>query len=172
MAHFIERDTSVLEGLGSAFSNIQRARYQRCSIAFLGDSVPFSATHAPYTRPHHSSWKVETKIGRTIHTSVHLRLTLILLMWRIWWAPNSSPIYIQQDTTLHSLLISGNCSTCFGWYFHPSSGADTTVSTASGICHNVTAICRYRGRVGTGMSVLWVAGPTTTNSTATTMFQR
>jgi len=49
------------------------------------------------------------------------------------------PIYIQQDATLHSLFISGNCSTCFGWYFHPSSGAHTTVSTASGICHTVTA---------------------------------
>jgi hypothetical protein len=57
------------------------------------------------------------------------------------------PIYIQQDATLHSLFISGNCSTCFGWYFHPSSGAHTTVSTASGICHNtVTATCRYGGR--------------------------
>ena len=33
----------------------------------------------------------------------------------------------------------------------------TTVSTASGICHTVTATCRYRGRVGTGLSVLWVA---------------
>ena len=67
------------------------------------------------------------------------------------------PIYIQQDATLDSLFISGNRSTCFGWYFHPSSGAHTTVSTASGICHTVTAICRYRGRVGTGLSVLWVA---------------
>ena len=66
-------------------------------------------------------------------------------------------IYIQQDATLHSLFISGNCSTCFGWYFHPSSGAHTTVSTASGICHTVTAICHYRGRVGTGLCVLWVA---------------
>ena len=147
---------------------------------------------------------------------------------------------------LHSLFISGNCSTCFGWYFHPSSGAHTTVSTASyilshsycylplkwkswnrferavgdvrkpqqaetgsnsstiaadgsnvvtntrccrysctrswwwvevppetcrtvsrytasGICHTVTAICRYSGRVGTGLSVLWVAY--TTHST-------
>jgi hypothetical protein len=70
---------------------------------------------------------------------------------------NSIPIYIQQDATLHSLFISGNCSTCFGGYFHPSSGAHTTVSTASGICHTVTAICRYRGRVGTGLSVLRVA---------------
>jgi hypothetical protein len=31
------------------------------------------------------------------------------------------PIYIQQDATLHSFIISGNCSTCFEWYFHPSS---------------------------------------------------
>jgi len=54
-------------------------------------------------------------------------------------------------------VLSGNCSTCFGWYLHPSSGAQITVSTASGICHTVTAICRYRGRVGTGLSVLWVA---------------
>ena len=66
-------------------------------------------------------------------------------------------LYIQQDATLHSLFVSGNCSTYFGWYFHPSSGAQTTVSTASGICHTVIAICRYRGRVGTGLSVLWVA---------------
>jgi hypothetical protein len=66
-------------------------------------------------------------------------------------------VYIQQDATLRSLFISGNCFTCFGWYLHPSSGVHTTVSTASGICHTVTAIGRYRGRVGTGLSVLWVA---------------
>jgi hypothetical protein len=67
------------------------------------------------------------------------------------------PIYIQQDATLHSLFISGNCSTCFGCYFHPSPGAHATVSTAPGICHTFTATCRYRGRVGSGLSVLWVA---------------
>ena len=67
-----------------------------------------------------------------------------------------SNIYIQQDARLHSLLISENCSTCFGWYLHPSSGAHTTVSTASGICHTVIAISVYRGKVGTGLSVLWV----------------
>ena len=63
-------------------------------------------------------------------------------------------IYISNKiAALHSLFISGNCSTCFGWYLHPSSGAQTTVSTASGICHTVTAICCYSGRVGTGLSV-------------------
>jgi hypothetical protein len=44
----------------------------------------------------------------------------------------------------------------FRVYLHPSSGAQTTVSTASGICQTDTATCRYRGRVGTGLSVLWV----------------
>jgi len=66
----------------------------------------------------------------------------------------NNPIYIQQDATLHSLFVTKNCSTCFGWYHHPSSGAHTTVSKASGICHTVTATCRYRGRAGTGLSVL------------------
>jgi hypothetical protein len=32
-------------------------------------------------------------------------------------------LHILQDATLHSLFISGNCSTCFGWYIHPSTEA-------------------------------------------------
>jgi hypothetical protein len=72
----------------------------------------------------------------------YIKLTFILLICRIGRARNSIPTYshIQQDATPHSLFISGNCSTCFECYFHPSSGAHTAVSTASGICHNVTAI--------------------------------
>jgi len=62
-------------------------------------------------------------------------------------------MYIKQDAALQ-FILSGNCCTCFGWYHHPSSGALTTVSAASGICHTVTATCRYRGRDGTGLSVL------------------
>jgi len=75
----------------------------------------------------------------------------------------------NKPTDVHTILIyptrcivtqfilSGNCSTCLGWYHHPSSRAQTTVPTTSGICHTVTVICRYRGRVGTGLSVLWMA---------------
>jgi hypothetical protein len=48
-----------------------------------------------------------------------------------------SNIYIQQDATLLNLFISGKCSTCFGWYHHPSSGAHTIVTTAFGIRHTV-----------------------------------
>jgi len=74
------------------------------------------------------------------------------------------PIYIQKDAALHSLFISGNCSTCFGWYLHPSSGAHTTTSTVSGICHTVTAICRYRGGVGTAVpTALHVSNGTSTH---------
>jgi hypothetical protein len=64
----------------------------------------------------------------------------------VWLKTVYIPLYIQKEATLHSLFISGICSTCFGCYFHPSSGVHTTVSTAPGICHTVTAICRYRGR--------------------------
>jgi hypothetical protein len=88
------------------------------------------------------SFTVHVAITHVKKPTHALLLTLILLMWNIGWAPNSISIYIQQDATLHSLFISGNCSTCFGWYFHPSSGTHTTVSKASGICHTVTAICR------------------------------
>jgi hypothetical protein len=57
-------------------------------------------------------------------------------------------VYLYLETALH---VSGGTST-------QSPGAHTTLSTASGICHNtVTATCRYRGRVGTGLSVLWLA---------------
>jgi hypothetical protein len=53
-----------------------------------------------------------------------------------------SNIYPTRCKVTQSIL-SGNCSTCFRWYLHPSSGAQTTVSTASVICHTVTATCRY-----------------------------
>jgi hypothetical protein len=46
---------------------------------------------------------------------------------------------------------------CLGCYHHPSSGVQANLSTASGICHTVIAMCRYRERVGTGLIVLWVA---------------
>jgi hypothetical protein len=92
-------------------------------------------------------------------------LTFILVLWRIGRPPNCIPIYsyIQQDAKLHSLFISRNCSTCIGWYFHTSSGVHITESTASVTCHTATTICRYPGRVETGLSVLWVATQTCSN---------
>ena len=62
--------------------------------------------------------------------------------------PKCVPIIVQQVATLYSLFISVNCSTCFRWYLHPSSGAHTTVSRASGTCQTVTATCR----IATGSS--------------------
>ena len=50
-------------------------------------------------------------------------------------------LYLYLETALH---VSGG-------FPHPSSGVQTSVSTASGICHTVTATFRYRGRVGTAL---------------------
>jgi hypothetical protein len=62
-------------------------------------------------------------------------------------------VYLYLETALH---VSGGTST------HHQERIQTT-STASGIYHTVTAICRYRGRAGTSLSVLWV--PYATHST-------
>jgi len=77
--------------------------------------------------------------------------------WRVktklWTIPN---IYLTR-CNITQFILSGNCSACFGWYHHPSTGGQTTVSTAPGICHTFIVICPYCGRVGTGLSALWVA---------------
>ena len=66
--------------------------------------------------------------------------------------------YIQQDATLHSLFyletalhVSGGIIT------HHQERKQLHLRGASGMCHTVIAICRYRGRGGTGLSVLWAA---------------
>jgi len=64
---------------------------------------------------------------------------------------NILSIIIQQDATIYSVFISVNCSTYFGWYLHPSSGAHITVSTVSGINEKVTATCRERDWMGTAV---------------------
>ena len=38
----------------------------------------------------------------------------------------------QQDAHVTEYILSDNCSTCFGRDYHPSSGAQTTVTTAPG----------------------------------------
>ena len=81
-----------------------------------------------------------------VHGSVHCKNILIYIY-----------IYIYPTRcNVTQFILSRNCSTCFECYHHPSSGGHATVPTAS-ICHTVTATCRYRGRDGTGLSVLCTA---------------
>jgi hypothetical protein len=68
---------------------------------------------------------------------------------------NNVLIYIYATRcNVTQFILSGKCSTCFECYFHSSSGTHTTLSAASGICHTVTATCRYRGGVGTAEQIL------------------
>jgi len=75
------------------------------------------------------------------YAKIIIEVSLLIILTTL--EPQYSNIYLTgcnftQFTYIWKLL------TCFGWYLHPSSGAHTTVSTASGICHTVTATCRYR----------------------------
>ena len=65
--------------------------------------------------------------------------------------------YISNKMQSYTVYVIWKLLYMFRVVLHPSSGAQRTVSTASGNSHTVTAICRYRGRVGTGLSVLWMA---------------
>jgi len=65
-------------------------------------------------------------------------------------------VYIQQDATLRSLFYLETALYVLGCTITHHQERKQLLSTASGICHTVIAICRYRGRVGTGLSVLWV----------------
>jgi len=44
----------------------------------------------------------------------------------------------QQDAHVTEFILSDNCSRCFGRYYHPSSGSQTTVTTAPGNSYTVT----------------------------------
>jgi hypothetical protein len=83
----------------------------------------------------------------TIYSLFNKNLMFLVILGRV-------SIIVQQDATIYSLFISVNCSTCFGRYLHPSSGAHVTVSTASGISKAVTATFRKHDWTGTQHTVL------------------
>jgi hypothetical protein len=64
--------------------------------------------------------------------------TIVILLY--------SDIY-PTTCNVTQFILSGNWSTYFRWYIHPSPAAQRTVSTASAICRTVTATCRYSGRL-------------------------
>jgi hypothetical protein len=53
-------------------------------------------------------------------------LLLITSIWICYYR------YPNKMHMLQSVFYLTNCSTCFGCHYHPSSGAQTTVTTASG----------------------------------------
>jgi len=63
-------------------------------------------------------------------------------------------IYFQKHATLHSLFISAKLLYMFRVVSSPII-RHIIVFTVSGTCQTVTATCRYCGRVGTGMIVVW-----------------
>ena len=87
------------------------------------------------------------------------RYCYLPLLWISWsWFECDVGIVLiclQQDKLYTVHLFLENCSTCFGRHLHPSSVAHTTVFIVSGTCQTVTATCRYCGRVGAGLNVVW-----------------
>jgi hypothetical protein len=61
--------------------------------------------------------------------------TIIVLKFNIHGSVHRNNILLYkflQDAHVTEFILSDNCSTCFGRYHHPSSGVQTTVTTAPG----------------------------------------
>jgi len=76
-----------------------------------------------------------------MHCPLNVKITFLVYSFKVITETTFVSTIIQQDTTIHSLFISANCSTRFGWYLHPPSAAHITLYTVSGIIETVTAIC-------------------------------
>jgi hypothetical protein len=102
---------SILDWHRNTFQNINLPSTQLILLCYVSRCV---ATRFA-TGGHYQAVKMYQNYNKNIINyklkNVAYKLTPILLMWRIGWAPNSIPIYIQQDSTLHSLFISGNWRT-------------------------------------------------------------
>jgi hypothetical protein len=78
-------------------------------------------------------------------TTQHQERKQLYLQHLVFVTPLLLPAAIAEYSNIYptrcnvtQFILYGNISTCFGWYHHPSLGAQTTVSTVSGICHTVT----------------------------------
>ena len=107
------------------------------------------------------------------HLCVNYFLYFFLACQHVWYNDDGSETFLAKQCTLNVYqlysfwhisnkmqhytvyLFLKNCSTCFAWYLHPSSGAHTTVFTVSGTWQTVTATCRYCGRVCTSPDQPW-----------------
>ena len=84
-----------------------------------------------------------------MHGPLNVKITFLVYSFKVISKTTFVSIIIQEDATIYSLFISANCSTCFGWYLHPSSGDHNTVSKVSDIIETVSATCRDSGWVRT-----------------------
>jgi len=73
----------------------------------------------------------ETKILKTVTYQMQ---TMQIIFLCVFMGPCIA-IMCQYPTICNytQFILPLNCSTCFGWFLHPSSGAQISVSTASGI---------------------------------------
>jgi len=62
----------------------------------------------------------------------------------------------QQDARVTEFILYDDCSTCFGYHYHPSSGTQNNCNYIIWKPLHRIVVCCYRGRVGTDLSV-WVA---------------
>jgi hypothetical protein len=88
-----------------------------------------------------------------MHNSLKIIKKIIVFLFRSTCFGHSCAHYQEPPNSAHT---ASSHRVSLGWLYPPALFCHYCRDSDS-ICHTVTAICRYRGRVGTGLSVLWVA---------------
>ena len=115
------------------FVACQRWCFQWRFAAILVNCAP-SGEMQNYCTPHIRKENYENFL---IHRCKYILLSQAYCAWLVVKTPTiifSNTVYSTRYNVTQ-FILSGNCSTCFVCYHHPSSEAQTTVSTASGICY-------------------------------------
>jgi hypothetical protein len=68
-----------------------------------------------------------------LHGGRHFIYIVVVVVVVVVVVPTNANIYSKYSNicptrcNVTQFILSGNCSTCFGWYHHPSSGTQTTI---------------------------------------------
>jgi len=112
-------------------SRVEWLELQTCWVLRREENVDRLTQHQP-TREWCMVWRHETG---PILTNQRAEMDIVVsvsvtLHHHPMWVLSFSTILLyrsQQDAHATEFILSDNCSTCFGRYYHPSSGAQTTV---------------------------------------------
>jgi len=110
----------------------------RCSVSQTVDNASYTeGTTVPYLY----KWKrIMSMSSAFSYDPLFFSCIWILCSW-----DHASQFYVNKCLTrcnYTQFILSVNCSTCFGWFLHPSSGAQASGTSRPS---TVVATCSYRG---------------------------
>jgi hypothetical protein len=125
-------------------------------------SVTVLSLRSKYTPQRYATWQAQSTLTSQSHRTIK-EITLWTKRWdtiikfNIFNVSIHGSVHLnnillhksEQDAHVTELILSDNCSTCFVCCYHASSGAQTTVTTASGNRYTVVDKVKFTDKKST-----------------------